>query len=101
MVSAQWIRKLKPPPWRIARHDLLAGLPNAIASVPDGLAAGVLAGVSPVHGLYAGFAGPLAGGLTAGTRLMMITTTSAAALAAGDALACCGWGASPGSSRIR
>ena len=50
------------------------------------MAAAVLAGVNPVQGLYASFAGPIAGGLTSNTRLMVITTTSAAALAAGSAL---------------
>jgi SulP family sulfate permease len=65
---------------------MLAGLPGAISSVPDGMAAAVLAGVNPVQGLYASFAGPVAGGLTSSTRLMVITTTSAAALAAGSAL---------------
>lgn len=64
----------------------MAGLPRAISSVPDGMAEAVLAGVNPVQGRYAGFAGPVAGGLTSHTRLMVITTTSAAALAAGSAL---------------
>jgi len=64
----------------------MAGLPGAISSVPDGMASGVLAGVSPVAGLYASFAGPIAGGLTSSTRRMMITTTSAAALAASSAI---------------
>jgi SulP family sulfate permease len=50
------------------------------------MAAAVLAGVNPVQGLYAGFAGPIAGGLSSSTRLMVITTTSAASLAAGSAL---------------
>lgn len=68
------------------RADALAGVPRAIGSVPDGMAASVLAGVNPVHGLYASFAGPIAGGLTASSQLMVITTTSAAALAAGSAL---------------
>lgn len=68
------------------KDDALAGLPGAVASVPDGMAAGILAGVNPVHGLYASFAGPIAGGLTASSRLMVITTTSAAALAAGSAI---------------
>ena len=68
------------------RSDVLAGLPGAISGVPDGMATSLLAGVSPVHGLYACFAGPIAGGLTSSTRLMVITTTSAAALAAGSAL---------------
>ncbi|MFI5694729.1 SulP family inorganic anion transporter [Kribbella sp. NPDC051586] len=69
------------------RADAVAGLPGAISSVPDGMAAAVLAGVNPIHGLYASFAGPITGGLTSSTRLMVITTTSAAALATGSALA--------------
>ena len=36
-----------------AIRDAVAGLPGAIGSVPDGMAAGVLAGVNPVYGLYA------------------------------------------------
>ena len=69
------------------KRDLVAGIPGAISSVPDGMAAGVLAGVNPVHGLYASIFGPLGGGLTSSSRLMVITTTSAAALAAGSAVA--------------
>jgi len=68
------------------RGDLVAGVPGAISSVPDGMAASILAGVSPVHGLYASMVGPIGGGLTASSKLMVITTTSAAALAAGSAL---------------
>ena len=82
---AAWLTSLRPRRADL-KSDLLAGLPGAISSVPDGMAASVLAGVNPVHGLYASFAGPIAGGLTASTRLMVITTTSAAALAAGSAL---------------
>ena len=68
------------------RADAVAGLPGAIGSVPDGMASAVLAGVNPVYGLYASMAGPLAGGLATSTRLMVISTTTAAALAAGSAL---------------
>jgi SulP family sulfate permease len=50
------------------------------------MASAVLAGVSPVFGLYASFAGPIAGGLSSSTGSMVITTTTAAALAAGSAL---------------
>jgi sulfate permease, SulP family len=83
--SRQWLRGVRPKRSDL-RGDILAGLPGAISSVPDGMAAAVLAGVNPVQGLYASFAGPVAGGLTSSTRLMVITTTSAAALAAGSAL---------------
>ena len=74
------------PDRRTLRRDAIAGVPGAIAGVPDGMATAVLAGVNPIHGLYAGFAGPIAGGLTSSTRLMVITTTGASALAAGSAL---------------
>jgi Sulfate permease family len=74
------------PQRRYLGRDLLAGPPGAIGSVPHGMAAAILAGVNPVQGLHASFAGPITGGLTANTRLMVITTTSASALAAGSAL---------------
>lgn len=75
------------PRRRHLRKDIVAGLPGAISSVPDGMAASVLAGVNPAHGLYASFVGPVAGGIMSSTRLMVVTTTSAAALAAGSVLA--------------
>jgi sulfate permease, SulP family len=83
---APWTRSLRRD-WRFWRQDALAGLPGAVASVPDGMASAVLAGVNPVHGLYASFVGPAVGGLTSSTRLMVVSTTSAAALAAGSAVA--------------
>jgi sulfate permease, SulP family len=67
--------------------NAVAGVPGAIGSVPDGMAASVLAGVNPIHGLYASAVGPIVGGAMAGAELMVITTASAAALAAGSALA--------------
>jgi SulP family sulfate permease len=80
--------------WRGVRPDqgslgsaVGVGLPGAIGGVPDGMAAATLAGVNPIHGLYASAVGRIAGGLTAGSQLMVVTTTSAAALAAGSALA--------------
>jgi SulP family sulfate permease len=81
----RWVRSIGPERAHL-RADIVAGLPGAISSVPDGMAAAVLAGVNPVQGLYASFAGPVAGGLSSNTRMMVITTTSAAALAAGSAL---------------
>ncbi|MGH3667288.1 MAG: SulP family inorganic anion transporter [Acidimicrobiia bacterium] len=81
-----WWASVRPGPGEL-RREAVAGLPGAIGSVPDGMASAVLAGVSPVFGLYASFAGPVAGGLTSSTRLMVISTTTAAALAAGSSLA--------------
>ena len=83
--AGRWLHSVRPER-RYLRADIMAGLPGAISSVPDGMAAAVLVGVNPVQGLYAGFAGRIAGGLSSSTRLMVITTTSAAALAAGSAL---------------
>ena len=82
---ATWLSSLRPRREDL-RGDLVAGVPGAISSVPDGMAASILAGVSPVTGLYASMFGPIGGGLTASSKLMVITTTSAAALAAGSAL---------------
>ena len=66
-----WGRSIKPDR-RYVGKDALAGLPGAISSVPDGMASAVLVGVNPVYGLYASFAGPVAGGLAASTRLEKI-----------------------------
>ena len=81
----RWIRGRAPEPGTL-RTDLVAGIPGAISSVPDGMAASVLTGVNPVHGLYASLFGKVGGGLTSSTKLMVITTTSASALAAGSAV---------------
>lgn len=81
------LRRQSKPSAAQLRADALASLTGAISSVPNGMAASVLAGVSPVHGLYAAFAGPIGGGLSTSTRLMVVTTTTAAALAAGSAIA--------------
>jgi SulP family sulfate permease len=72
---------------RVLTKDAVAGLPGAIGSVPDGMAAAVLAGVNPIFGLYASFIGPIVGGVITGTELAVIAPTSAAALAAGSTLA--------------
>jgi SulP family sulfate permease len=82
----RWLTDLAPERATL-KQDLVAGVPGAISSVPDGMAAGVLAGVNPVYGLYASIFGPIGGGLTSSSKLMVITTTSAAALAAGSAVA--------------
>lgn len=76
----------KLPRRRTLRAEGIAGLNGAIGSVPSGLASGVLAGVNPIYGLYACAAGPFVGGLLSSTQLMVVTTTSASALAAGQVI---------------
>jgi sulfate permease, SulP family len=80
------IRRGLPPRASIAQ-DGVAGLSVAVANVPDGMANGLLVGVSPIHGLYATMLGPLVGGMTSSTQRMVITTTAAASLTASQALA--------------
>ncbi|HSD58051.1 MAG TPA: SulP family inorganic anion transporter, partial [Methanotrichaceae archaeon] len=66
--------------------DLLAGLTNAIAAIPDALASGVLAGVNPINGLYGLMVGTPVAALTTGSEFMSVTITSAMAIAVGSAL---------------
>jgi SulP family sulfate permease len=82
----RWYRSTKPEPGTFTQ-ETVAGLPGAIGSVPDGMAAALLAGVNPIHGLYASVAGRIVGGLSASTKMVVITTTSAAALSAGSSIA--------------
>jgi len=82
---AAWGRSLRPDPGA-PRQDAVAGVPGAIASVPDGMASAVLVGVNPVYRLYASMAGPIGCRLAVSTRLMVVATTTAPALAAGSAL---------------
>jgi sulfate permease, SulP family len=82
---AAWLASFRPRRGDL-KADTFAALPGAISSVPEGMAVSDLAGVNPVHGRYASFAGPVAGGRTAGTLLLVIATTSGTALAADSAL---------------
>lgn len=66
--------------------DLAAGLVNGVVSVPDGLASAALAGVNPIAGLYTSAVAPIAGSLLVSAQRMQIATTSASALAAGEAI---------------
>ncbi len=77
----------KLPKRKSIGRDGIAGINTAIGNVPDGLANGILVGVNPLFGLYATMVGPFTGGLFSSTQLMMITTTAAASMTAGQALA--------------
>ena len=78
--------RLRLPSRASLREDGIAGLNSAVSSVPDGMASGILVGVNPIYGLYACMVGPVAGGILSSTQLMIIATTSAASLSAGQAL---------------
>lgn len=84
-------RSSRPPRrrWTAWGKDVVAALINAVVSVPDGLASAALAGVNPVYGLYTSVAAPISGSLLTSAQLMQIATTSASALAAGQAVASC------------
>jgi SulP family sulfate permease len=68
------------------RADLLAGLTASIPSIPDAMASGVLAGVSPVYGLYGLTTGTPIAALFTGSAFMSVVTTSAMSIAIGSAL---------------
>ncbi len=72
--------RLKPPEGKDAAAGLLLGLAN----VPGGLAMGVLAGVSPVSGLYGYLFGTLAGALATSSVLMSVQATAALAVLVSD-----------------
>jgi sulfate permease, SulP family len=74
-------------PRTVLRKDIVAGLVNAVVSVPDGLASATLAGTNPVYGLYTSIAAPIAGSALVSAQLMQIATTTASALAARQAIA--------------
>ena len=66
------------------RHDAAAGLVLGVVSVPDGLAAGLLAGVNPLSGLYAYMFGTLSGSLVTSSSFMAVQATGAMAIIVAD-----------------
>lgn len=73
--------------WRGMKADLPAGLIAGIAAIPDGMAAAVMTGVNPIHGIYAAIVGRIAGGLSTSSVLMCVTTTGALSITAAGAMA--------------
>lgn len=69
---------------RTLGKDAVAGLVLGVESVPDGLAAGVLAGVSPLSGLYAYMFGTLGGSLFTSSAFMAVQATGAMAIIIAD-----------------
>ena len=75
-------------PFRVGRDtlgkDAAAGLALGVESVPDGLAAGVLAGVNPLWGLYAYLFGTIGGSFFTGSAFMAVQATGAMAIVIAD-----------------
>lgn len=83
----QWVRKSAFPGTmtaETAKKDISAGAALGLVSVPDGLAAGLLAGVSPVAGLYGYLVGTVVGAATASSAFMTIQATGAMAVLIAD-----------------
>ena len=77
--------KLRVPVRRdTLRKDAVAGLVLGIESVPDGLAAGLLAGVNPLAGLYAYLFGTIGGSLFTSSAFMAVQATGAMAIVIAD-----------------
>lgn len=78
------LRRFRSQGDRALAADLRAGLVVGAESVPDSLAAGMLAGVNPIHGLYAYMAGLATGAVAASSTLMTVNTTGALAVILSD-----------------
>lgn len=72
------------PRRRALAEDLTAGTVLGLVSVPDGLAAGLLAGLNPLAGLYAYLVGTVAGALTTSSVFMCVQATGAMAVVMAD-----------------
>ena len=81
------LEQLPGPVTKFSRRDLIAGFTNAVANIPDSMANAVLAGVNPVHGLYALVFGTPVAALTTSSKLMTVAVTGSMALVVADALA--------------
>ncbi|MGI9646228.1 MAG: SulP family inorganic anion transporter [Ilumatobacteraceae bacterium] len=69
---------------RTLKEDSTAGLVLGVESVPDGLAAGLLANVNPLAGLYGYMFGTVGGALFTATPLMTVQATGAMAIVVDD-----------------
>lgn len=66
--------------------DVMSSLVNGISNVPDGLATAFMVGVNPVHGLYLAILGPTIGSLVSSSQMMLVSTTVAASVFAGQSI---------------
>lgn len=77
------LRRLSP---KTLKADLSAGLTTALVAIPDGIASAILAGLNPIHGLYALMIGTPIAAILASSHFMVVANTGALAVATGSAL---------------
>lgn len=75
---------MKRPNRKMVTKDLGAGTVLGLVSVPDGLAAGMLAGLNPLAGLYGYLVGTVAGALSTSSVFMCVQATGAMAVVISD-----------------
>jgi sulfate permease, SulP family len=78
------IPRLRLRLWRTAKEDAVAGVVLGVQSVPDGLATGLLAGVSPLSGLYGYLVGTAVGAVCTSSAFMAVQSTGAMAMVMSD-----------------
>lgn len=75
---------MKRPDRTTVTKDIGAGTVLGLVSVPDGLAAGLLAGLNPLAGLYGYLVGTVAGALSTSSVFMCVQATGAMAVVMAD-----------------
>jgi sulfate permease, SulP family len=78
--ARRWLGRLRGP----TKDDAVAGLVLGVQSVPDGLATGLLAGVSPLAGLYGYLFGMVAGAAAVSSTFMIVQGTGAMSIVIAD-----------------
>lgn len=76
--------------WKQHKHhlidDLLAGATGAVVGTPQAMGFAIIAGISPIYGLYTAIVPTIIGALTASSVFMTIGPTNALALVVGSTL---------------
>src|SRR5512139_2458803 len=77
---------LKAKAGRSLGADLTAGITVALVTIPDAMATAILAGVSPINGLYSLMVGMPIAALLASSQFMVVATTGAIGVTLGSVL---------------
>lgn len=71
---------------RTLPQDFLAGATGAVAGAPQSMGFAMIAGLSPIYGLYAGIMATISGSLAVSSTYMTVAPTNALALVVGSTL---------------